>query len=178
MGPGGFRGPGPDRGATMIGTRGATGSHGYGGPPAGGARRQSVRTDGLPSSFVARARVRGAAYRLAVDRVLTWPECKNVRDLGGLPLVGGGTTAFNAIVRGDHPNQLSPAGWASLRDYGIRTIVTLTTDGVDLEQQFVQQPPPKSALRPSQSRISTTMSSSGAGLTAGCGAPRCTGPTR
>ena len=76
-----------------------------------------------------------------MDRVLPWTGCRNVRDLGGLPLRGGGITRFKAIVRADHPNNLSPAGWASLVEHGIRTIVTLITDGVDASHQLLHPPP-------------------------------------
>jgi protein-tyrosine phosphatase len=56
---------------------------------------------------------------------LAWEGCLNVRDLGGLPTVGGGVTRTGAIVRGDSPDRLTPGGWAALREYGIRTIVDL-----------------------------------------------------
>lgn len=78
-----------------------------------------------------------------MDRVLTWAGCRNVRDLGGLPVRGGGITGFKAIVRADHPNNLSPAGWASLVAHGIRTIVTLITDGVDPKHQLLDRPRPE-----------------------------------
>ncbi|MDQ3483987.1 MAG: tyrosine-protein phosphatase [Actinomycetota bacterium] len=78
-----------------------------------------------------------------MDRVLVWAGCKNVRDLGGLPTRGGGRTALKAVVRSDHPNNRSPEGWASLAEYGIRTVVTLTTDGVDLDPQLVKEPLPE-----------------------------------
>lgn len=77
-----------------------------------------------------------------MDRSLQWSGCRNVRDLGGLPRIGGGETAFGRVVRSDHPNNLSPTGWASLLAHGIRTIVTLTTDGVVLDGQLVASCPP------------------------------------
>lgn len=59
---------------------------------------------------------------------LDWPDCRNVRDLGGLSTVDGRVTRAGAIVRSDSPDSLTPAGWAALRDHGIRTIVDLRND--------------------------------------------------
>jgi protein-tyrosine phosphatase len=61
-------------------------------------------------------------------RDLDWPDCVNVRDLGGLPVSGGGGTRFGVVVRSDHPSYLTPAGWDALWDYGIRTVISLETD--------------------------------------------------
>ncbi|HEX3052764.1 MAG TPA: tyrosine-protein phosphatase [Aggregatilineaceae bacterium] len=63
------------------------------------------------------------------DRRLTWDGCTNVRDLGGLQTVDGRVTRWGALVRSDHPANLTSAGWSALYDYGIRTIITLTTHG-------------------------------------------------
>ncbi len=59
------------------------------------------------------------------SRDLLWDGCLNVRDLGGLPLAEGGTTRFGQIVRADNLRRLSPAGWSSVRAYGVRRIVDL-----------------------------------------------------
>ena len=61
-------------------------------------------------------------------RDLIWDGCLNVRDLGGLPLAGGGETPYGAIVRSDSVSQLSEAGWRALVDYGIRTVLDLRGD--------------------------------------------------
>jgi hypothetical protein len=53
-----------------------------------------------------------------------------VRDLGGLRTQDGRTTRPGAILRSDTPGRLTPAGWAALYDFGIRTIVTLRTHGM------------------------------------------------
>ena len=63
-------------------------------------------------------------------RILDWDGCSNVRDLGGLRTSDGRLTRARAVVRSDSPARLSPAGWSALYDYGIRTIVTLRTDGI------------------------------------------------
>jgi protein-tyrosine phosphatase len=79
---------------------------------------------------------------MARDRRLTWDGCTNVRDLGGLNTIDGRVTRWGAVVRSDHPARLTAAGWSALYDYGIRTIITLATDGYPEEQ-------PDMALRPS-----------------------------
>jgi protein-tyrosine phosphatase len=59
------------------------------------------------------------------ERILAWNGCYNVRDLGGLPIAGGGTTRFHAIVRSAAPYLLTARGWAAARDHGIRTVIDL-----------------------------------------------------
>jgi protein-tyrosine phosphatase len=59
------------------------------------------------------------------QRVLAWDGCLNVRDLGGLPIEGGGQTRFGVVVRADSIRGLSDAGWQALVDYGVRTAVDL-----------------------------------------------------
>lgn len=75
------------------------------------------------------------------DRRLTWDGCANVRDLGGLSTLDGRVTRWGAVVRSDHPAKLTEAGWSALYDYGIRTIITLATDGNPEDY-------PDAALRP------------------------------
>jgi protein-tyrosine phosphatase len=65
------------------------------------------------------------ADRPAVTRALEWAGCTNVRDLGGLPLEAGGTTARGVIVRADNVRALTSDGWAALAAYGIARIVDL-----------------------------------------------------
>ncbi len=64
------------------------------------------------------------------DRRLDWDGCNNVRDLGGLRTTDGRVTRLGALVRSDHPGRLTPHGWSALYEYGIRTIITLATDGL------------------------------------------------
>ncbi|GAA3181163.1 tyrosine-protein phosphatase [Nonomuraea roseoviolacea] len=59
------------------------------------------------------------------DRHLDWDGCFNVRDLGGIPLPGGRSTRWRAVVRSDNPERLTPAGWSALMAHGVRTIVDL-----------------------------------------------------
>jgi hypothetical protein len=63
------------------------------------------------------------------SRDLSWAGCLNVRDLGGLPLEGGGVTTFGSVIRADNPAYLTESGWGSLERYGVRTIVALRTKG-------------------------------------------------
>ena len=68
------------------------------------------------------------------NRVLVWDGCNNVRDLGGLRTCAGVTTRWKAVVRSDSPARLTAAGWAALYAYGIRTIITLRTDGMQEDE--------------------------------------------
>ncbi|WP_424184837.1 tyrosine-protein phosphatase [Actinokineospora sp. G85] len=51
-----------------------------------------------------------------------WPGFVNTRDLGGIPLTGGGTTAYGVFTR-----SADPAGgdWDAARAAGVRTVVDL-----------------------------------------------------
>lgn len=62
-------------------------------------------------------------------RQLNWDGSKNVRDLGGLPAGDGRKTRQGALVRSDTPSRLTAKGWDALSEHGIRTIITLRTDG-------------------------------------------------
>jgi protein-tyrosine phosphatase len=43
-----------------------------------------------------------------VDRHLDWPDCRNVRDLGGLPTTDGRVTRTGALIRADSLQFLTP----------------------------------------------------------------------
>ncbi|HEX6664168.1 MAG TPA: tyrosine-protein phosphatase [Gaiellaceae bacterium] len=58
-------------------------------------------------------------------RVLAWDGCVNVRDLGGLPVLGGGETRFGSIVRADSVRHLTRAGWDALAQYGTKLVIDL-----------------------------------------------------
>jgi protein-tyrosine phosphatase len=62
---------------------------------------------------------------LTRERVLVWDGCVNVRDLGGLPLAGGGETRFGVVVRADSLAGLTGRGWQALREYGVQTAIDL-----------------------------------------------------
>ncbi len=58
-------------------------------------------------------------------RLLHWPQCYNVRDLGGLPAAAGRTTRWQALIRADHLGRLTEDGRQALLDYGVRTVIDL-----------------------------------------------------
>ena len=74
------------------------------------------------------------------ERVLVWEGCTNVRDLGGLSTVDGRTTHWGAVVRSDTPARLTEAGWSALYEYGIRTILTLSTHGKTEDELNISPP--------------------------------------
>ncbi|MCF6469400.1 tyrosine-protein phosphatase [Nonomuraea sp. MG754425] len=59
------------------------------------------------------------------DRHLDWDGCFNARDLGGIPVPGGGRIRWRAVIRSDSPERLTPSGWSALTTYGIQTVVDL-----------------------------------------------------
>jgi protein-tyrosine phosphatase len=71
-----------------------------------------------------------ATPRVTPDRRrLDWDGCVNVRDLGGLPVAGGGVTRWGAAVRADALDRLTAAGWAALWAHGVRTVIDLRDAG-------------------------------------------------
>jgi len=58
-------------------------------------------------------------------RELEWDGCPGVRDLGGLPRVSGGVTAYGAVVRGPRRELLTDVGLQQLWQHGVRTVVDL-----------------------------------------------------
>jgi protein-tyrosine phosphatase len=76
------------------------------------------------------------------ERVLIWDGCNNVRDLGGLRTSDGHMTRRGALVRSDSPARLTAAGWSALYAYGIRTIISLRTHGMQEKELDVTPPYP------------------------------------
>lgn len=62
------------------------------------------------------------------NRRLSWPDCQNTRDLGGLPLIAGGFTRKGAFVRSDNLASLTPFGRRAMIDYGIATVIDLRAE--------------------------------------------------
>jgi protein-tyrosine phosphatase len=77
-----------------------------------------------------------------IERVLRWDGCVNVRDLGGLPLAGGGETAHRVVVRADWLPGLSEVGRRALVDYGVSLIVDLRPEREDANDEFEPLPVP------------------------------------
>lgn len=61
-------------------------------------------------------------------RELSWGGVPNVRDLGGLPTVDGGATAFGRVARGPRRELLDARGWEAARAWGLQTVVDLRCD--------------------------------------------------
>jgi protein-tyrosine phosphatase len=70
------------------------------------------------------SRMTGPA-RVDAPRELRWPDCRNARHLGDLPLVGGGRTRDASLVRADSLARLNADGVAALHAYGIRAVIDL-----------------------------------------------------
>lgn len=56
---------------------------------------------------------------------LTWPRCRNARDLGGLPISDGGQLRAGALIRSDNLDQLDSHGLAAVQAAGVSRIVDL-----------------------------------------------------
>ena len=88
-----------------------------------------VRFADLPARSPRGGDRRASGIVPAVERDLDWAGCVNVRDLGGLSTADGGATVSRAIVRADNVRRLTERGWMEARNYGIRTILDLRSDG-------------------------------------------------
>lgn len=58
----------------------------------------------------------------------------NVRDLGGIPVQGGGQTAWRAFLRADDISKLSESDVRFLLDYGVTTVIDLRGPSEVLEK--------------------------------------------
>jgi protein tyrosine/serine phosphatase len=56
---------------------------------------------------------------------LDWPDCRNVRDVGGLPTSDGGRIRPGALIRADSLQYLSPEGADAVRRSGVSRVVDL-----------------------------------------------------
>ncbi|WP_432946563.1 tyrosine-protein phosphatase [Kribbella sp. CA-253562] len=63
------------------------------------------------------------------DRRLDWPQCLNVRDLGGLPTSDGGRIRANALIRADSLQHLTPAAVETIRQAGVSRVLDLRSHG-------------------------------------------------
>jgi protein-tyrosine phosphatase len=62
------------------------------------------------------------------SRAITWEGFYNARDLGGLPLIGGGATSYGGFVRSADPRFVTERGWQEAHRSGIRSIIDLRND--------------------------------------------------
>jgi protein tyrosine/serine phosphatase len=60
-------------------------------------------------------------------RRLDWPDCRNTRDLGGLP-ARRGVTRSKVLIRSDNVASLTPAGRQAMIDYGVTTVIDLRAE--------------------------------------------------
>ena len=74
------------------------------------------------------------------SRWLPMTGAENVRDLGGLPLVAGGSTRPGVFFRGDTLQELTPQDVALLKDLGLRTILDLRTPSKPITRGGVRSP--------------------------------------
>lgn len=58
-------------------------------------------------------------------RRLNWPGCRNVRDVGGLPISAGGKTRSGALIRADSLDRLTSAGVLAVRTCGVGRFLDL-----------------------------------------------------
>lgn len=63
-----------------------------------------------------------------MSRHLDWPDCQNVRDLGGLPTADGGRIRSGALIRADSLQYLSADGVDAVRRAGVSRILDLRAD--------------------------------------------------
>jgi protein-tyrosine phosphatase len=75
-------------------------------------------------------------------RRLDWPDCRNTRDLGGLPIPGGLTRA-GILVRSDNLQSLNAAGQGAMVAYGVTTVIDLRS-----ESEVATSPSPFASLEP------------------------------
>ena len=59
------------------------------------------------------------------DSLIPLQGAENVRDLGGYAVVGGGTTQWRRVLRGDGLHALTPDDLRSLHDLGVRSVIDL-----------------------------------------------------
>jgi hypothetical protein len=70
-----------------------------------------------------------------------------VRDLGGLPLAGGGETAYRVVVRADSLPGLTDAGRQALVEYGVSLVVDLRAPREDDDWGVPPEPLPLPVVR-------------------------------
>ena len=87
------------------------------------------------------------AVTTAASRWLDLDGAANARDLGGLPLEGGGTTAAGVVLRSDNLQDLTPADVRRLvDDLGVAVVVDLRT-GAEVELEGPGRSSPTGASR-------------------------------
>jgi protein-tyrosine phosphatase len=62
---------------------------------------------------------------VAMTGGLDWPGARNLRDLGGRALRGGGVSVSGRLFRSAAPEYFTDAGWTAAKVAGLRTVVDL-----------------------------------------------------
>ena len=76
------------------------------------------------------------------SRRLDWPDCRNTRELGGLPLAGG-TTRTGVLIRSDNLRSLTAAGQQAMVAYGVTDVIDLRS-----ESEVASSPSPFASSAP------------------------------
>ncbi|MFB9239222.1 tyrosine-protein phosphatase [Plantactinospora siamensis] len=73
---------------------------------------------------------------------LDWPDCRNARDLAGLPAGNGRRTRPGALLRSDDHHRLTPAAVAAIRSSGVALILDLrwARECADFPSPFAADP--------------------------------------
>ena len=79
------------------------------------------------------------------DRGVEWEGAANARDLGGIPLAGGGKVAPGRIFRMGRSEWLTENGWRQAYDDGVRTVVDLRNDSEIGRRDTDPEVPPSAA---------------------------------
>ena len=74
--------------------------------------------------------------------MLHWPDCRNVRDVGGLPTTDGGRIREGALVRADDLAHLTDEGLAACRAAGVSRVIDLrgSVEIAELPGPFADDP--------------------------------------
>ena len=81
-----------------------------------------------------------------VNRDVEWEGAANARDLGGIPVAGGGAVAPGRIFRMGRSEWLTENGWRQAYDDGVRTVVDLR-NGSEIGRRDTDPEVPPSAVR-------------------------------
>lgn len=66
---------------------------------------------------------------MSTSAILDWPDCLNLRDLGGLPTAGGGGIKSGALIRSDNLSRLTAEGIKIVREARLGRIVDVRSPG-------------------------------------------------
>ncbi len=73
---------------------------------------------------------------------MDWPDCRNARDVGGLPTTDGTRIRHGALIRADDLARLTADGVSAVRAAGVRRIIDLrgTAETTELPGPFATDP--------------------------------------